>query len=78
MAVKKTERRRIASGGIREGEEEVDGKGGECRERVERPPCSPSDALLKVKVFHPSLVRGRANGWGDGERGGVGGIEGEG
>lgn len=54
------------------------GRGGECRERVERPPCSPSDALLKVKVFHPSLVRGRANGWGDGERGGVGGIEGEG
>lgn len=25
-------------------------------ERLERAPCSPSDALLKVKVFHPSLA----------------------
>lgn len=23
---------------------------------MERAPCSPSDALLKVKVFHPSLM----------------------
>jgi len=54
VAVKKTERdsERRDHG---EGDEEVDGKGN-AEERVERAPCSPSDALLKVKVFHPSLV----------------------
>jgi len=43
----------------REGERERErGRSG----RVERAPCSPSDALLKVKVFRPSLVEGMSDG----------------
>jgi hypothetical protein len=35
---------------------------GEAEGWKERAPCSPSDALLKVKVFRPSLVEGMSDG----------------
>lgn len=55
-AVEKTVLWRAADG-TGAGGERGNGQGGEYREGVERAPCSPSDALLKVKVFRlPSVA----------------------
>lgn len=54
-AVEKTVLWRAADG-TGAGGERGNGQGGEYREGVERAPCSPSDALLKVKVFRPSAA----------------------
>lgn len=54
-AVEKTVLWRAADG-TGAGGERGNGQRGEYREGVERAPCSPSDALLKVKVFRPSVA----------------------